>query len=111
MKRLGLVLCLLLAACDKPTEENCRKALLNMEALLGTDNMGASGALEGEVRRCRGGSSKDAVACAMKATTLEELEKCDFTKVRVKARPGSGAGGSGSAPGSGAGSGSGSGSG
>ena len=106
MKRLGLVLCLLLAACDKPTEDNCRKALLNMEALLGTDNTGASGALEGEVRRCRGGSSKDAVACAMKATTLEELEKCDFAKVPRRAKAGSGSA-AGSAAGSGAGSGSG----
>ena len=92
MKRLGFVVMFLLAACNKPSEENCRKALDNMEHLLGTDNLLTPGQLESEVRRCKGGSSKTAVECAIKATTLDELEKCDFYKPNK---------GSGSAQGSG----------
>jgi len=36
--------------------------------------------IQGEVRRCRGGSSKAAVACAIKAQSIEELNKCDFER-------------------------------
>ena len=68
------------AACDKPTPDACEKALRNMQRLLGTDNLGTTASLQGEVRRCRGGSSKEAVACAIKATTLDELKACDFEK-------------------------------
>jgi hypothetical protein len=68
------------AACDKPTPEDCEKALRNMQRLLNTDNLGTTASLQGEVRRCRGGSSKEAVACAIKANTLEELKACDFEK-------------------------------
>ena len=79
MKRLGLALMFVLG-CNKPSEENCRKALDNMEHLLGTESLATPGQIEGEVRRCKGGSSKEAVECAIKATTLAELEKCDFYK-------------------------------
>ena len=78
MKRLALLV--LLVACNKPSEENCRKAIDNMEHLMGTESLTQTGGVEGEVRRCKGGSSKEAVECAMKATTLEELEHCDFYK-------------------------------
>ena len=40
--------------------------------------------IEGEVRRCKGGSSKEAVECAIKATTIEELRACEFMKVPDK---------------------------
>jgi hypothetical protein len=73
-----------LAACDKPTPEDCRKALLNMQQLLGTQNLNTNESLEGEVRRCRGGSKRKAVECAIKATTLDELRACDFEKVPGK---------------------------
>jgi hypothetical protein len=86
MTRLAsIVLALVtLAACDKPTPEDCRKALLNMQHLLGTENLNTNASLEGEVRRCRGGSKRKAVACAIKATTLDELRACDFEKVPGK---------------------------
>lgn len=79
MKRLILI-AMLATACSKPSEENCRKALLNMQHLLGTDNMLETSNLDSEVRRCRGGSSKDAVECAMNATTLDQLKQCEFYK-------------------------------
>ena len=75
---LGLVLG---TACDKPSPEACEKALRNMQTLLGTQNLDTTtAALQGEVRRCRGGSTKQSVECAINATTLDELAKCDFEK-------------------------------
>lgn len=80
MKRLLFVLVVIAggAACNKPTEEDCRAAILNMEKLLGTDVAAKNADNEGEVRRCKGGSSKEAVACARKAATLTELKACKF---------------------------------
>jgi hypothetical protein len=86
MKRLVLIalsLCAL-AACDKPTDQDCRKAIANMQHLLGTENLNVNKSIEGDVRACREGSKKDAVACAIKAQTLEELKACDFYKVPAK---------------------------
>lgn len=80
MKRLLFVVIAVagLAACEKPTAEDCRAAIHNMQKLLGTDVSAKNADNEGEVRRCKGGSTKPAVACAMKATTLDELKACDF---------------------------------
>jgi hypothetical protein len=100
------------AGCDKPSEDSCRKALLNMQHLMGTDSQNDTTFLEGEVRRCRGGSRRDAVECAVKATTLDELQRCEFFKVDMNKPAGSGSSaGSGSGSGNGSGSGSGNGSG
>ena len=88
MNRLVLALAVVLAVgpslagCDKPTPESCRKALLNMQHLLGNDAGTIDEAMIGaEIRRCRGGSSKVSVECATKATSLDELRKCSFYKV------------------------------
>jgi hypothetical protein len=82
MTRLALIVALFLAAaCDKPTPDDCEKALRNMKHLLGTENLTDTASLQSEIRRCRGGSSKEAVACAIKANTLDELHACDFEKV------------------------------
>ena len=68
-----------LGACNKPQAQDCRKAILNMQALLGTTTVGKDvGDIEGEVRRCKGGSNKEAVACAQSATTLDQLKACGF---------------------------------
>jgi hypothetical protein len=96
MKRLVLLCAVVLVACDKPTPESCEKALHNMAVMLGTDNLDTPAEIQGEVRRCRGGSTKAAVDCAIKATTLDELAKCDFEKTA----PHSLAGSAGSAAGS-----------
>jgi hypothetical protein len=70
-----------LIACNKPTDEACRKAIGNMRTLMGTDNLRDNDGIEGEVRRCKGGSSKKSVECAIKATSLNDLRTCDFFKV------------------------------
>lgn len=95
------------AGCNKPSEDSCRKALGNMRLLLGTENLSSNADLDGDVRRCRGGSSKKAVACATEATTIDQLRACDFMKLADKkpATPGSASEvGSGSATNPGAGS-------
>lgn len=85
--------------CSKPGEEDCRKAIANMQKLMGTESLRDPAAIEGEVRRCRGGSKKKAVQCAIKAQTLDDLRHCDFFKVPENA-PGIGTGADGSAAGS-----------
>ena len=87
------------AACNKPETDDCRKALENMQHLLGTENISKNGDNEADVRRCRGGSTKEAVACAIKAQSLDDLRKCDFMKVPTKKPAADGAGSAGSADG------------
>jgi hypothetical protein len=70
-----------LGACNKPSQDDCRKALANMQRLMGTDQLLKAGDLDGEVRRCRGGSKRESVECAVKATTLDQLRACDFQKL------------------------------
>jgi len=87
----------LLAACDKPSKDDCRKALVNMQHLMGTESLSETESLDGEVRRCMGGSSTKSVACAIKATTLDELRHCDFYKIPAQTDQALGSGRSGSA--------------
>ena len=85
---LGAILAIaapgVLGACNKPEAEDCRKAIVNMQKLLGTDAAAKNGDNEGEVRRCKGGSSRESVACAMKASTLDELKACGFMAAKAK---------------------------
>ncbi|HEY5936567.1 MAG TPA: hypothetical protein VIU61_18085 [Kofleriaceae bacterium] len=69
-----------LGGCEKPSEENCRKALANVRTLYKTDTADQQMDNAGDVRRCVGGSSKKAVDCAMNAKSLTELEACNFGK-------------------------------
>lgn len=83
MKRFLLVVVAILgaagaAACDKPSAEDCRQAITHMQTLLGTDNIARNSDNESEVRRCKGGSNRKAVACAIKAQSPEELKACNF---------------------------------
>lgn len=76
-----------LGACNKPQAEDCRKAIQNMQTLLGTANVGKEAVdIEGEVRRCKGGSSREAVACAENATTLDQLKACGFMTAKPAAK-------------------------
>ena len=80
--RLGLIGSLVFGlGCNKPSEDSCKKAIANMQQLLGTDHLTEGQDMQGEVRRCKGGSSKEAVECAIAAKTLDQLKACDFMKV------------------------------
>ncbi len=82
---LGLIAALVLgSACSKPTEEDCRKALANMQTLLGTEFVSKNEDIQGEVRRCRGGSTKKSVDCAIAAKSLDDLRACEFMHVPEK---------------------------
>jgi hypothetical protein len=94
MTRLVLFALLGLAACDKPSPESCKKALMNIQQLLGNQSQSDEAALASEVRRCRGGSSKSSVECATKATSIADLKKCEFYKVPEQPAGGSGSAGS-----------------
>jgi hypothetical protein len=86
MMRTALVLALsfspaLLLGCNKPSDDACKQAIVNIKKLKGTDNLTSDvGSIDGEIRRCRGGSTKEAVACAAAAKTIEELDQCAFNK-------------------------------
>ncbi len=68
--------------CNKPTEESCRAALANIRQVLGTEHLSqADQTVEGEIRRCRGGSKRDSVDCAIKAKTVDELRACKIIDV------------------------------
>ena len=80
MKRLVIpALLAAFGACGKPSEDNCRKAVLNIQHLLKTEDPNDTTRIESEIRRCRNGSSKESVECAMNANSLDELRKCGFT--------------------------------
>ncbi|MEO6776422.1 MAG: hypothetical protein ABI467_25990 [Kofleriaceae bacterium] len=85
MTRLATILTTVLlalgtGACDKPSSESCEQALRNMQRILGTEALNDTASLQSDIRSCRGESSKAAVACAIKATTVEDLNNCDFEK-------------------------------
>lgn len=84
-----------LAGCNKPSKEDCRKAIENMRALMHTTQLHTD--VEGEVRRCNGGSRKEAVDCAIKANTIAELRECKFMHIPDEPDTGSAAPTTGSA--------------
>ena len=67
-------------ACNKPTPDECKKALTNMQELMGTEAVNTPASIASATRRCRGASKKESVNCAAKATTLDELKQCSFYK-------------------------------
>jgi hypothetical protein len=83
---VGLVVACGLGGCNKPTADDCRLAIANMEKLLGTDTAAKNVDPEGEVRRCKGGSTREAVDCAVKATTLDQLKACEFMGSKAKTK-------------------------
>ena len=114
MTRLLLGLALVLSVgCNKPSGGDCRKAIANMQVLLGTEHLAHDSDIEGEVRRCKGSSKKKAVDCAIAAKSIDDLRACDFMRIPANTGKTPDAGsaigsGTGSATGSASGSGSGS---
>lgn len=88
MKRLLFAVCVIttgLAGCDKPSADDCQRALENMQLLMfGPANAFDRTDISGEVRRCRTGSTQESVACAIAAKTLDELKACKFESVKPK---------------------------
>ena len=76
MKRLAFVLSIGVAACNKPSEEDCSKAIENMRKVMGTSS--ATDDVGPYIRRCQQGSTKDSVQCAAQAKTRDDLVACKF---------------------------------
>ena len=70
MTRLAMLIVAVvsLGCTTKPSEEECRKAITNMQVLMGTETLRDAELVESQVRRCKGGSTKKSVDCAINAT-------------------------------------------
>lgn len=68
---------LLWTGCDKPKEEDCKKAVENIRSLYetGTDNVGANPSAM--IRSCRGSASPESVQCFIAAKSLDDLKNCE----------------------------------
>ena len=88
MKRLLFAVCMIttgLAGCDKPSADDCQHALENMQQLVtGPTNAFDRTDISSEVRRCRTGSTRESVACAIAAKSLDDLKACKFETVKPK---------------------------
>ncbi len=81
MKRILLTLLIAAAAsamgCNKPTDDECRKAVSNIRRLTGTANSSFGADPQAAIRSCKGNASKESVHCMMNAKTVEDLQKCE----------------------------------
>ena len=76
---------LFVGACDKPTAEDCRAAITNMQRLRSTDVLTERTAeTESEVRRCTGGSTRASVECYKSAATLAQIKACDASAKKAE---------------------------
>ena len=71
---LLLVIAALVAACDKPSEADCKKAIENINKL--HDITMEPGKVASAVRKCQASSSKSSVKCMGEATSVEQANAC-----------------------------------
>jgi hypothetical protein len=62
--------------CNKPSEEDCRRAVLNLQKVRGIDTSPQAPDPAPAVRRCRSGASKETVQCLINAKTAAEADRC-----------------------------------
>lgn len=66
-----------LAGCSRPTTEDCRKAVLNLQRLRGLDTSAHAPDPEAAVRRCKSTARTETVKCLIAARTVQELDACE----------------------------------
>jgi hypothetical protein len=71
---LGLVF--VLGACSRPSEEDCRRALRNVQKIRGLADSPNPPDPEPAVRTCRATASKDQVACLIAAKNDQDVAAC-----------------------------------
>ena len=64
-------------ACSKPSVEDCRKAVINLQKLRGLDNSAQAPDPEAAVRKCRSTANPKTVACLIRATSAAEADACE----------------------------------
>ena len=90
---LSLLAVCALAACDKPSATDCKKAIANIRVLLGTDKLtDDAGQSAAWVRSCQGSAKKSSVKCAMEASTVDQLKRCGLLKAEDLEAPAEGSG-------------------
>jgi hypothetical protein len=72
----AVALVLSLAGCSRPTEDQCREAVDNINKLYG-NKQPDPGEISAAIRKCRAQSTKKSVACIKAATDVKTLEACD----------------------------------
>ncbi len=78
MKRLAASLLLLAAVgCGRPSTEDCRKAVLNMQRIRELDKDTQAPEIESNVRKCRATGNTDTVRCIIDAKTADDLARCE----------------------------------
>jgi hypothetical protein len=65
-----------LGACSRPSEEDCRRALLNVQKIRGLADSTNAPDPEPAVRKCRSTASHEQVACLTAAKTSKDVEVC-----------------------------------
>jgi hypothetical protein len=69
---------LLLGSCvDKPSEDECRRAVTNIQQITGTTRAEGGADPKMAIRSCRARSQKKTVDCQIAAKTLEDLAQCE----------------------------------
>jgi hypothetical protein len=64
------------AACNKPSEDDCRKAVLNLQRLRGLETSPHAPDPEPAIRRCRSSARPETVKCLISATNAAEADRC-----------------------------------
>lgn len=64
------------AGCDKPSEDDCKKAVAHIRKLHGTDREDPS-VERAAIRSCRGNASKETVKCINNAQDVAALRACE----------------------------------
>jgi hypothetical protein len=76
MRRIVLLLGLV-AACSKPSQDDCRKAVLNLQRIRGLDTSAHAPDPEQFVRKCRATGTPESVKCLIAAQTEADVAKCE----------------------------------
>lgn len=75
---LAFLLLAAVPACNRPTEENCRKAIQNIDKVTGRTPEPVD--VAAAVRTCRAEASEEAVACWIAAKSPADVEACEKKK-------------------------------
>lgn len=78
MTALAAVLAASLAGgCDRPGEEECRDAVLNIREITQVTERLDESEVEAAIRSCRANASAESVECVREAETLDDLVACE----------------------------------
>jgi hypothetical protein len=63
--------------CGKPSDDDCRKAILNMQHIRDLDKDSQGQDAERWVRKCRATGNTEVVRCLIAAKTADDLGACE----------------------------------